>query len=214
MRPEFFHNAWAFEPERVEYEQSNEPVTKGGKRSSGDTLFRSDSCMSKEQKKLARRIREAEGYLELGLPEQATETLQKKPELVANSGAAQYLLGESLRQQHRYAEAIAPLERATEILPDQMEVALALAWCYKRTGQLASAIDALQLVANDRPDEAILHYNLACYFSLANRRRDALSYLSTALDLDINFLDFIPYESDFDSIRDDYDFQMLTSLIV
>lgn len=161
----------------------------------------------------SRIIREAEGYLELGLPDQAAESLKRRPHLVADSGRACYLLGEALREGERYHEAAPPLERAAELLPEDMHVHLALAWCYKRTGRLELAIQSLENALESDPREAILHYNLACYWSLARHRRRALRCLGRALDLDINYLDLVPYESDFDTMRDDPEFQELTSMI-
>lgn len=170
--------------------------------------------MSQRNPRIARSIREAEGYLELGLPVQAARCLKRRASLIEGSGRANYLLGEALREAERYHEASAPLERAVELMPDDIHVHLALAWCYKRTGRLLSAIQTLEQAVDSDPQEAILHYNLACYWTLASNRRRALHCLSQALDLDGNYLDLVPYESDFDMLRDDPDFQTLTSLIV
>ena len=51
------------------------------------------------------------------------------------------------------------------------------------------------------PGEAVLHYNLACYWSLAKDRRQALRSLARALNIDGNFRDFIADEPDFDPLR-------------
>ena len=51
---------------------------------------------------------------------------------------------------------------------------LALGWCYKRTNRLAQAIDSLERALREHPDEALLHYNLACYWSLAANGPKAL----------------------------------------
>lgn len=170
--------------------------------------------MAKPNSRISRVIREAEGYLELGLPEQAGDCLKRRAALVQQSGRASYLLGEALRESERYHEAAPPLQRAMELLPGDLHVHLALAWCYKRTGRLELAIQALEQAIHSEPHEAILHYNLACYWSLAGQRRRALRCLSRALDMDCNYLDLVPYEPDFDALRDDPEFQMLTSVIV
>ncbi len=159
-------------------------------------------------------IRQAEGYLELGLPQQAVEVLQRREALVRESGRASYLLGESLRETERHVEAIAPLKQAAKLLPADMHARLALAWCYKRTDHLDLAIDALEQAVKHSPGEAILHYNLACYWSLTDEHRRALGSLGHAITIDENYLDLVPYETDFDAIRDDIEFQVLTSVIV
>jgi tetratricopeptide (TPR) repeat protein len=170
--------------------------------------------MPERNSRISRIVREAEGYLELGLPDPAAECLKRRSALVAQSGRASYLLGEALREAERYHEAASPLERAVELMPSDIHVHLALAWCYKRTGRLELAIATLEQALRSDPLEAILHYNLACYWTLARNRRRALRCLSRALDLDGNYLDLVPYEADFDALRDDPEFQMLTSLIV
>ena len=91
---------------------------------------------------------------------------------------------------------------------------LALGWCYKRTGQLAKAIEALERAVKIDSSEAILHYNLACYWSLARNRTLALRYLSQALEIDANFRDMISDEPDFNPLRHDPEFIALTSVIV
>jgi tetratricopeptide (TPR) repeat protein len=163
---------------------------------------------------LTRAIEEAEGYTELGMPEHSLRALQRRGSLVHGNGRACYLLGEAFRELSRYEEALLPLQRSADLMPDDIHVWLALGWCYKRTGQLAKAIEALEKALLFESGEAILHYNLACYWSLARNRTLALQYLSTALEMDCNFRDIVADESDFDPLRHDADFIALTSVNV
>ena len=130
------------------------------------------------------------------------------------NGQACYLLGEALRELVAYEEALLPLERSADLLPDDIHVWLALGWCYKRTGQLAKAIDALERAVTVDPSEGVLHYNLACYWSLARIVTLALRMLSRALEIDGNFRDMITDEPDFDSLRSDPEFIAIANLIV
>ncbi len=159
-------------------------------------------------------IRNAEGYLELGLPEQAVEALERRRTLALADGRASYLWGESLREMRRYRDAIEPLEHAAQHRPGDMYVWLALAWCYKRVGQVLHAIHALESAQESEPREPILHYNLACYWSLLSKRERALRCLQRAIDLDSNLRELVSDESDFDALRDDPEFRALTSVIV
>jgi hypothetical protein len=63
-------------------------------------------------------------------------------------------------------------------------------------------------------NSAILHYNLACYLSLAQRLRRSLGHLSCALTLDPDFRSLVDDEPDFDPIRADPGFVAITSLVV
>jgi Flp pilus assembly protein TadD len=162
---------------------------------------------------LQRTCLEAEGYLELAMPQQALRALQRRGHLVHGDARGCYLLGETLREMHRYREAVFPLRRCLDLLPDDVHVAMALSWCYKRIGRLEEAITTLEHAVDVDPGEAVLHYNLACYWSLAHNRRRALQHLAHALDIDGNFRDLVSDEPDFDPIRDDPLFQSLTAAL-
>jgi tetratricopeptide (TPR) repeat protein len=170
--------------------------------------------VSRNRIQLRRTIEEAEGYIELGMNEHALRSLQRRGALVHGNGRACYLMGETLREMARYEEALLPLQRSADLIPDDIHVLMALAWCYKRTGQLAKAIESLERAITIDPSEGVLHYNLACYWSLARNRTLALRYLSRALELDTNFRDMIPDEPDFNPLRHDPEFIALTSVIV
>ncbi|MEM6330327.1 MAG: tetratricopeptide repeat protein [Planctomycetota bacterium] len=163
---------------------------------------------------LHRVLSEAEGYLELGMTEHALQALQRRGKLVHGSARGCYLLGETLRELSRHSEAIFPLRRSAKLEPEDIHVWLALGWCYKRTGALGDAIDALQQALRHEPGEAILHYNLACYWSLAGDRSHAMDHLAKSLHIDGNYRDLIADEPDFDFLREDQGFRLLTSVIV
>ena len=156
---------------------------------------------------------EAEGYLELGMPEAALKALQRRGHLVHGDARGCYLLGETLRELRRYRDAVFPLRRCLELIPDDIHVTLALGWCYKRIGKLDEAIAALEHAVMVEPGDAILHYNLACYWSLARNSRRAIQHLAQAFDIDGNFRELVVEEPDFDPIRNDPLFLMLTATI-
>ena len=161
--------------------------------------------------RIVRQLDQAEGYLMLGLPARALELLQARPDWATMQFEASLLTGEALRALGRFREALKPLETAAALRPDDSGVALALGWCYKRTHRLAQAIDALERAGRAHPDEPLLHYNLACYWSLAQNAPRALDELATALDLEPDLRDRIADEPDFDPIRSHPDFERLTA---
>lgn len=164
------------------------------------------------RRRLFRACREAEGYLELGMPREGLRSLQQHQTLVHADARGCYLMGECLRELKRYQEATIPLRRSLALIPDDTHVAIALAWCLKRLGRLEQAIETLEDALHIEPGTAIIHYNLACYWSLARNRRHALQHLARALEIDGNYVDFVRDEPDFDPLRHDPQFQQLVGL--
>lgn len=175
-------------------------------------------------------VREAEGYLDLvtsladdwplrtdvrdRVAERALATLARLPDNIADRAAVLFLRGQAFRVMERFADAIGPLEEAAALDRDSLATHLALGWCYKRIGRIDLAIEALQNAQAAEPDEAIVFYNLACYWSIAGNKGNALENLSKALAMDGHYRDLIDREPDFDALRNDPDFQALTSVIV
>jgi tetratricopeptide (TPR) repeat protein len=159
-------------------------------------------------------LREAEGYLELNMPQTALDLLSRMTDPGTFRGQQLYLTGESLRALEQHAEAIIVLEQAADLSPSNIHVWLALGWCRKRTGRLDLAISALERAEEVSPEEAIVQYNLACNWSLAGKKQRALAYLSRAIAIDSNYRDLIGEEPDFDPIRSDPEFRALTEIIV
>ena len=133
---------------------------------------------------------------------------------VAASPTYYHLRGEALRATRRFGDALVPLNKAAELAPSDVRVWLALGWCYKRIGEIDLAIESLERALEVQEDEALIYYNLACYWSIAGNKRQALDYLSRSLAMDPQYRDLVFDESDFDPIRSDPDFQALTSVIV
>src|ERR1700681_3380268 len=115
--------------------------------------------------RIKRQLDEAEGFLMLNLPQRALEILGSRADWATMQFEASFLMGEALRELNRYREALKPLEVAAGLRPGDVGVAIALGWCYKRTHRLAQAIDALARALRHNPEEALLHYNLSCYWS-------------------------------------------------
>ncbi len=175
-------------------------------------------------------LREAEGYLDLAigfaeqwplsaplrtrLAQRALAALQRLSGIRGQRAHALYLTGQAYRVMHRYHEAVPPLAAAAEIDSENIFIWLALAWCYKRTNRLDLAIESLENALAADAQEAILHYNLACYWSLAGNPTIALRYLAQSFDIDSSLRELVANESDFDPIRDLPDFQSLVTAIV
>jgi tetratricopeptide (TPR) repeat protein len=174
-------------------------------------------------------IREAEGYLDLitvfsdqwppprsirdRLARRAVSALDRLVGTGYQGEHVNYLRGQAMRVMERYDDALGPLHLAADYNPNNIHVHLALGWCYKRIGRLDLAIQSLEDAMAVDPDQGIIHFNLACYWSLAKNVRLALRYLAQSFDLDPNYRDMVSDEKDFDPIREDPDFVALTGAL-
>jgi Flp pilus assembly protein TadD len=158
-------------------------------------------------------LREAEGYMELGMAQHALASLTRIGDPTTLDAQALFIWGESLRCLERYEEALVPLRRAADDSPENLQIRLALGWCYKRTGKVDLAIQTLEEALASEPDEPLLRYNLACYCSLSGQKHRALRYLAQALSMAPAYRNLIDEESDFNPLRQDPEFQKLCNRV-
>ena len=173
---------------------------------------------------------EAEGYLDLilslsdcydleatirdRLAQRSLDCLEQLPKTMKRGERYYHAWGVSLQVMERYQEAVGPLHNAAAVAPDQVDHWLSLAWCQKRCGRLDLAIQSMEEALLVDSKEAIVHFNLACYWSLAENTRQAISHLAEAFEIDLKYRDLVDSEQDFDPIRHHPDFLALTGIIV
>lgn len=170
--------------------------------------------MSVESAKFRRRrLDAARGYLMLGMPDASLRELQKiqRPEYCELD--CLLLKAESLRDLQRFEEAIPCFQKALEVQPANLQAHLGLAWCFKRANRLSLAIESLELARRHHPEEPIVIYNLACYFSLLGDKPKAIECLGRSLRMEPQLKQLISEEEDFDRLRTDPDFQFVTETV-
>lgn len=146
------------------------------------------------------------------MPDQALEELDEIDDPDTYAFDWHLLRGEAFRDRQDYRAAIKAYHRAQSARVDSLEVFLGLAWCYKRTNQLSKSIEMMHQAYLAHRDQAIVLYNLSCYYSLAGNKDQALSWLGRALRMNSDLRELIDEESDFDALRGDADFQYLIQL--
>ncbi len=176
-----------------------------------------------------RLFREAEGLLELAtlfedqfpldlpekvkLTERCIATLQRIREPGTRQSRLLYLKGQALRLAEDYDQAIEVLEQSYDLDSSNIHTCLALAWCFKRRGQVGLAVEAMQQALAIERDSGIVHYNMACYLALLKQTEMALIHLSRAIAIDPVYRELACQEPDFDLIRDDPGFKEKTVLV-
>jgi tetratricopeptide (TPR) repeat protein len=162
--------------------------------------------------RIARKLQAAQGYLLLEMPDQALAELNEIDDRSAAEFEWNLLRGEALRMRGDFRGAIVAFQRCQRLQADVLDVLMGLAWCYKRTDQLSKSIEAMHQAYLSHRQEAIVLYNLSCYYSLAGNKDQALSWLGRALRMRPDLRRLIADESDFDPLREDADFQHLLDL--
>ena len=175
-------------------------------------------------------MRAAEGYLDLIMvfddgwsldmsrreliAERALECLGRIKTPLGHKPYILFLKGQAHRVCARYEKAIDLLQQSAKLDPESVHTYLALAWCYKRIERIDLAIESMETAVMLEERNPLVHYNLACYWALAEEAFNATRHLTIAFELDSNYRDFVASESDFDAIRNDPDFQDAISVIV
>jgi tetratricopeptide (TPR) repeat protein len=167
----------------------------------------------KVRKRRDRLLAAAEGYAELGMFSQALAALDEIDRREQETFEVNFQRGDVLRHLERHEDALVALHRAFDRKPDNVSLLMAMAWCYKRTNQLPRAITSMEQAYRIAPKEAVILYNLSCYWSLAGNKTQSLSWLGRALRMDKSFRQLIDDETDFDPLRQDPDFQMIVSAV-
>ncbi|MDA0836050.1 MAG: tetratricopeptide repeat protein [Planctomycetota bacterium] len=158
-----------------------------------------------------RNLEAARGYISLELPRLAQKELARIEDISQCAFDYHYLQGEAYRLRKEHEKALSHFSMAHDVSPTDLGSLLGMAWCLKRLDQLDRAIEMTAQAYKAHPQEPIILYNLACYHALAGHKSDALSWLGRALRMESSLRSLIDDEMDFDPLRNDPDFQYLTS---
>ena len=101
------------------------------------------------------------------------------------------------------------LEKISKRLPEDLEVLMALAELYTKTGKynegLAIDLKLSQLLQNDD----LIWYNLGCSYALTNHTDEAFDALAKSIELGYGDYDWMKSDSDLLSLRADPRFESL-----
>lgn len=155
----------------------------------------------------------AEGYLMLEMAEQALRELSHIGSTERDSEKYYCLLGQAQQMAQQYKEALEAFQRAYEKDPKNLTTLMGMAWCYKRTDQIPLAVLIMEEAYQNHAEEPIVLYNLSCYFALVGDKANAISWLGRSLRMEPELKNLIDEESDFDSLRNDKDFQFVVESV-
>ncbi|MCS7264479.1 MAG: DUF1028 domain-containing protein [Armatimonadetes bacterium] len=106
-----------------------------------------------------------------------------------------------------HPEPVKELRRILNIKLAWLRLFEASSW--RQKGNLKKAIEILQGAIQCYPEQAVLYYDLACYFALAGEREKALKALEQAIQLDSGLKALARKDDDLKSLRNDQRFEKL-----
>jgi tetratricopeptide (TPR) repeat protein len=129
----------------------------------------------------------AVGYVELGMFQDANDQLEKidpfnraAPEVLA----VRIAIYHGLKKWELMREVAA---RLADFQPDDIQWTISLAYATRRADSIQAAKEMLLNAEPKFPKEAIIKYNLACYFCQTADIEIAKSYLKKAFEIDLNW---------------------------
>lgn len=85
--------------------------------------------------------------------------------------------------------------------PEFVEVLMSLGDIYTKKGFYREGLAVDRKLASLRPEDPIIHYNLACSLSLSGEVREAMKELKKAVLLGYDEFDYILSDKDLDNLR-------------
>jgi Tfp pilus assembly protein PilF len=149
-----------------------------------------------------RRLRAAEGYLELGMPLEANDELEEiTPEHRAQPQVLGLRVGVYLLAGHWALAATVARHLAKEIEPANPQWWIQWAYAARRAESVAAAETILLAAEPQHNAVAIVQFNLACYAAQLGRLTQARARLARAIDLDAQCKLLALEEPDLEPIR-------------
>ena len=91
-------------------------------------------------------------------------------------------------------------ENILKSTPDFIEALSAIGDLYTRAGLWQKGLDVDIKLSHLRPEDAIVHYNLACSYALLNQTRAALGSLTKAIDFGYDDFEHLKGDTDLDNL--------------
>jgi tetratricopeptide (TPR) repeat protein len=151
----------------------------------------------------------ASGYLDLKMYDDAMQEADKALALAPNLSEAITIKSDVLCQANRLNEAEPFMAQLAELNPSDSAIWINLAYIRRRTQSIDAAVNTLQRAFDANPQDALAHYNMACYRAVQNREQEALELLKNALHLNPKLRVLAKAEPDFAGLREVPAFQKL-----
>ncbi len=143
----------------------------------------------------------AQGYSELGMPEEAIAEIDSLPADARQHPAAIELRLLALVQAQRWTAALTASRELCRIVPDKSAGYIHAAFCLHELGKTEDAREMLLSGPEALHAEPTYHYNLACYECHLGNLDLARLHLEKSFNLDRKFRDFAKVDPDLEALR-------------
>ena len=145
-------------------------------------------------------INAAQGYLELGMTDEALAELERVPdEERAHEDVAQ-LRVYILMRARRWDEALAACEKLRAGRPELSLGYIHGAFCLHELGRTAEAMELLHQGPASLLREPVYFYNLGCYHAVLGNPEEAQNYLQMSFNMDEKFREIARYDPDLEDV--------------
>lgn len=145
----------------------------------------------------------AQGYLELGMTEEALAELSSLTSVESIDPDIIELRLHVLMQAKRWSEALATAEELLRLRPRSVPAYIHGAFALHELRRTAEARDLLLKGPEELRKDPTFHYNIGCYEAVLGNREAALQSLCRSFDLDSTYRDFARRDPDLVLIRGD-----------
>ena len=129
------------------------------------------------------------------------------PENIKRMAIFHFNEGNKFLQQEKWDEAAKNYHKALNHNREFQETYINLSTAYLRAGKYGEALDTLKSLEAINPSAPLLHYNLACYYSLTEKTQASLDALKKAVDLGYKGFNEIQTDPDLENLRNDAEFK-------
>ena len=142
------------------------------------------------------------------------ETNHQDPQSQKRMGIYHYNEGNNLLKQSNFEEAISNYKMALHHNKDFEESYINISTAYLRTKQFDLALKYLNILKSINPSHPLLHYNLACYYSLLGKTAMGMEALKEAIQNGFNDQEMLKNDPDIEKLRQNNQFGELQKVFI
>jgi predicted Zn-dependent protease len=142
----------------------------------------------------------AQGYLELGMTDEALAELGRVPAEERNHADVEQLRVYILMRARRWGEALEACHALRQAHPELNLGFIHGAFCLHELGRTSEAMQLLMEGPASLLREPVYFYNLGCYHAVLGNPEEARNYLQMSFNMDGKFREIARYDPDLASV--------------